>query len=315
MLKFLFNIVPNKKLRRRLRFKFIEKDEILKSHQKSAKYFDENYIFPFLNGNINEKFIKPKQDLGTEKIIWQYWGQGINESTPEMVKACLNSVDKYKEDYKQIILTNDSIKEYIDLPEYVYEKLEKGQFTYTFFSDLLRVCLLSAYGGVWIDATILLTNSINKEYLLQDFFVFQRAECPEVINKWIDFNMTYFIWDERCKVNFLSSFWVAKKNNLFINALRDILLEFWEKENKLKEYFTLHFMFDTLAKQEKYKKFVENPVSELPPHLMQTMLKEKYTPELWNKIISQTNIHKLTYKIKLKKHCYRNSIAEYIITK
>ena len=41
-----------------------------------------------------------------------------------------------------------------------------------FFSDLLRVALLKAYGGVWLDVTILLTNRLPGKYEKLDFFMF-----------------------------------------------------------------------------------------------------------------------------------------------
>lgn len=82
---------------------------------------------------------------------------------PEIVHICFDSVDRYKGEYKVIRLDDAMISEYIDLPDFVWERRKNQQFTRTFFSDLLRVALLSTYGGVWLDATILLTGKLPKE--------------------------------------------------------------------------------------------------------------------------------------------------------
>lgn len=108
--------------------------------------------------------------MGTQKVIWQYWGQGIDkDELPEIIQICFDSVDRNKNDYQVIRLTDITISEYIDLPDFVWRKREYVQFTRTFFSDLLRVALLSTYGGVWLDATILLTGSIPAVYEKTDF--------------------------------------------------------------------------------------------------------------------------------------------------
>lgn len=261
----------------------------------TAEYLDKKYVNLYINDKIKKVRFQPLKKMNTNKIIWQYWGQGI-ENLPDIVKICFDSVEKFNNGYKIIRLNDDNIKEYLDLPDYVYTKLQNGQFGYAHFSDLLRVCLLSTYGGIWIDATILLTGKINEEYLKQDFFSFQRTKKPLNYKIWKKFNRDYFIWDKKNKVNWLNSFIIAKKNNCIVNALKDILLEFWNKEEKMEEYFTMHYIFDSLIKFKPYKNCNKLIVSDLLPHLMQINLNEKYSDKLWEKIISKCNIHKLTYK-------------------
>ena len=147
----------------------------IKEHQNFvAEYLRGLYIDPYLKGELNKFDLTPKQVFDSDKIIWQFWGQGIDENTPDIVKASFASVEKYKGDYERIILTENIVKDFLDLPDFVYEKLHKC-FNYTFFSDLLRISLLSVYGGVWIDATILLTDYIPSEILNSEFFAFQRG--------------------------------------------------------------------------------------------------------------------------------------------
>jgi len=311
MYDFFIKILSFKELSYLLRYFYIEKKELIKNQEMVANYLDTKYVIPYLNNEIPKYKFKAKKDIRTNKIIWQYWGQGI-ENLPDIVKICFDSVEKFSNGYKIIRLTNDNIKEYLDLPDYVYTKLQNGQLGYAHFSDLLRVCLLSTYGGIWIDATILLTGKIKEEYLKQDFFSFQRTNIPFNILPWIKHCKYYFIWDKKNKVNWLNSFIIAKKNNCIVNALKDILLEFWNKEEKMEEYFTMHYIFDSLIKFKPYKNCNKLIVSDLLPHLMQINLDKKYSNKLWEKIISKCNIHKLTYK-NLENIESNNSILAYIL--
>lgn len=243
-----------------------------------ALYLRQNYVNLYMSNEIPKVNLKPKKELGTDKIIWQYWGQGVNESTPKIVKMCFESVNKYKGEYKQIILTNETIKDYIDIPDFVYEKLENNQeFTLTFFSDLLRVYLLSTYGGVWIDATVMLTDKIREDWLKKDFFVFQRTEKPKDYKIWEQYNSSYFGWNKKWKVNLLNSFIIAKPRNIIIEALKDILTEYWRKEKGFKHYFLMHLIFDELLNFDIYKNVNCEKVSDLLPHLIQLNAGKKYS--------------------------------------
>lgn len=286
-------------------------NEIIKNQNEVAAYLRKYYVTPYIKGEIPKLDVYPKKDLGTDKIIWQYWGQGIDDNTPKIVQICFESVDKYKGEYKQIILTNETIKDYVDIPEFVYEKLENNkEFTMTFFSDLLRVYLLSAYGGIWIDATVLLTDNIREEWLKKDFFAFQRTNRPKNYKEWQKFNPQYFCWNKKYKVRLLNSFIIAKRGNIIIDALKDILTEYWRKEVNFKHYFLKQILFDELSNITTYKKANCEKVGDLLPHLIQFKASMPYSATLWDEIKQQSCIHKLTYFNEQIEH---NSVLEYLL--
>ncbi|EHZ9971457.1 glycosyl transferase, partial [Campylobacter jejuni] len=140
---------------------------------------------------------------------------------------------------------------YLDFPPFVIEKLENnffGEKTITFFSDLLRVCLLATYGGIWCDASIFLSSKIPSELCDKDFFTFERSKIKpskEKLKKFIKsgyFSYGYFNWNDDFKVKMLSSFMIAKTNNTFIQTLKDILMNYWKNEQSSENhyYFILH---------------------------------------------------------------------------
>ena len=114
------------------------KTSILKQHKKVADFWTP-IIDAYHNETIERYALKPKKELDTRKVIWQYWGQGLDsDDLPEIVRICFDSVDKHKADYQVIRLTDTTLSEYLDFPDFVRQKRENAQFNRTFFSDLLR---------------------------------------------------------------------------------------------------------------------------------------------------------------------------------
>jgi len=287
-----------------------ELKKVIKNQNKVAQYLNENYIQAFFQGEFKNE-LNAKKHFEDEKIIWQYWAQGDDSNMPEIVRACFESVDKNCDDYKIIRLNDENISEYLDFPCFVMEKLKNNdEFTYAFFSDLLRVALLALYGGVWIDATIYLSGKIEKRILEQDFFAYQRTlKKPNDYKLWVKYNRDYFCWDKNYRVKLLSSFMISKKNNLIFRTLLDILLEYWKKENTLRHYFLLHLIFDELMQYEEYSNLNTYSKSDLLPHVAQLGIQEKYNKELWDKMCLLSSIHKLTYFPTVQKE----SILEHIL--
>ncbi|EGT3468657.1 glycosyl transferase, partial [Campylobacter coli] len=85
----LSNLIPIKPLRRKLRAHIAYKIE----HPKVSKYLNENYIQPFLKGEIAPFIFKKKQDFKDDKIIWQLWFQG-EENASDMIRQCFKSVQR-----------------------------------------------------------------------------------------------------------------------------------------------------------------------------------------------------------------------------
>ena len=75
---------------------------IIRQHRKVADFWTP-VIESYYNGEIERYSLKPKKELATPKVIWQYWGQGLDkDSLPEIVQICFDSVDRNKGDYQVI---------------------------------------------------------------------------------------------------------------------------------------------------------------------------------------------------------------------
>lgn len=215
------------------------------------------------------------------KIIWQYWHQGI-ENAPEIIKKCVESVKKYHPEYQINILSFDTIKDYVEIPQKFYTLLEQKKIPIAIFSDILRLNLLSKYGGMWIDSTIFLTGRIPDDILNSDFFVFKKNPKNNVSR------------------NAMSCFFIkSSSNNIWLHLIKNSLKEYWDENNYLINYFIFEHIATILAcaNEELMKKWEEIPYHKMEnTGLLQKILFEEFNQEKYNEIISKTNIHKLTYK-------------------
>lgn len=89
----------------------------------------------------------------TNNTVWVFWAQG-REKMPEIVKRCVAQIERMKGEYRVEVLSLDTFANYVDIPDYILQKLGGGEVTLTHFSDILRFALLEKYGGWWMDATI-----------------------------------------------------------------------------------------------------------------------------------------------------------------
>ena len=88
------------------------------------------------------------------KIIWLFWD---GEITSPVVKACVANLKFYLPDFKITILNKENLKKYLCEDETVMqEALPLANYT-----DLIRLALLHKFGGIWLDASILITENFD----------------------------------------------------------------------------------------------------------------------------------------------------------
>lgn len=297
--KIFYNGVIPRNIRKRWNYQYDDKIK----QEKVAAYW-RKIINQYADEKIQKYDISPiNKELIGKKIIWQYWGQGLDDLS-EMVEICFASVDKHAHDYQVIRITDDNLSEYIKFPDFVDEKRKNGAFRPVFFSDLLRVALLYVYGGVWLDASILLTDRLPKEYTSCDFLMYSRD--PNSLNKNWGKNDThfYFNWRDEFKVKHLSSIMFSKPNSLIAKTLTDLLLYYWKTESKIEYYFFFQVMINEL-KESKIIDFDFPIIDDTLPHLLQFKMKKKFNDYEFKEIILQTRIHKLTIHESFKEEYFK----------
>ena len=291
--------------------KNFEKKADIEQQLQVAKCWGRFSQLYFDNQLVNYS-LTPKKSFSSEKIVWQYWGQGISSSDlPETVKFCFKSVDKHSGDYTVIRLDDNNIHDYLNIPEFVWKKKQNPEFKHAFFADLLRLALLDIYGGVWLDATIYLSSPLSDLLGKSDFFMYQRDKAKINYNEWTIFNRSYFSWDTSHKINVLNSIIFSKKNNIVIHTCLDLLLNFWETQEYIPHYFFFQIMFDTLINNQ-LSNFQCEIMDDTRPHLLARVLDEPFDENRYKEIKSQVNIHKLSYLGQPKENSYYQHLLKNI---
>ena len=236
---------------------------------------------------------------GYEDFIWQFWWQG-KDNCPLIVKKCMESVAKFYPN-KVIVIDKDNFSDYVDIPKYILDKVENGTIGLAHFSDILRLYLLTKYGGTWIDTTVYLTEKIPQEIISSKFFMFKSvtwALSPYIpTQKMLDVfeKISPCLDIDACSNWFIHS----KPDNLILNIVKNFLKEYWKKEKYAINYFLFHYILTFVLINHKGCADIFNSmpnVNNRNPHLLSEMLQGEFDNDLFEEIKTYSSIHKLTYK-------------------
>lgn len=90
------------------------------------------------------------------KKIWTFWD---SENLPITVKNCLKTWAFFNPNYEIIVLNKSNLKKYLTID---IEKLRHSSDSAARFSDFVRLLIASKYGGIWLDASTICTQSLSE---------------------------------------------------------------------------------------------------------------------------------------------------------
>lgn len=276
----------------------LKKDEIVLNYLKK-NYFVDN--------------IPIKQNDNTGKArIWVFWYQG-RESMPDIVKTTFNSILEHSNSHSVILIERSNIDQYIDIPKVIWEKVQSGEITLAAYSDIIRASLLAKYGGLWIDATVLVTKPIPEDVFRRSFFTIKNPENKSDSLFYI--SVAHLRW-----TTYVMG---GSANNPLFSFLRDELIKYNSREQALIDYLLIDYFMEL-----GYEQFEEirQEIDDLP---FTNLYKEELVhrlgatfPDLGTRQLldSETYMFKLTYKIQklqlrneqtnldlLNNHCFLES--------
>ena len=150
--------------------------------------------------------------------IWVLWYQGENKM-PDIVKACYLSVLRNAHNHPVHLLTSENLDEYIEIPQFIKKKVENKNITLTHYSDIIRMGVLSKYGGIWIDSTVFVSKPISS-YKSAFFSIKQKRSYKKYVNNgnlWTSYLIGVPVHDTISKFvyDFFISYW--KLNDYMID--------------------------------------------------------------------------------------------------
>lgn len=97
-------------------------------------------------------FNPSEKNILLPKKIWMYWENDI----PGFVEKCINRMREKNPNYEVFVLNPDNVNQYSQIDFSLLEDATAQQK-----ADLLRFDLMYRHGGIWLDASIILYDSLD----------------------------------------------------------------------------------------------------------------------------------------------------------
>lgn len=252
---------------------------------------NEKYIANYLRNEIKKSNIDFASLLGSPKVsiptncIFIMWWQG-EENAPALVKTCIKSIRVHANNHKVIVISKDNINQFIDIPEFISSKVKKGKISFTHLSDIIRLSLLTLYGGAWIDATVFCSKEIPEEAFKKPFYSihFGKNTKDPSHGRWTTFLL------------------FAHKDNQIVKTTLEYHYKYWNRHHIIVDYIMFDYFINEVSNQNKIsKKMIDDipignkDVFELLEYLEDTNIEIK---DYLNN--SDTIFFKLSWKYKFK---------------
>lgn len=220
-------------------------------------------------------------DTTIPKKIWICWLQGF-ENAPVVVKKCMESIEQYCSGFEIIRIDARNMYDYAPIPEHIKQRLAQGRIPYAHFTDVLRTAILVEQGGIWMDATVLLTAPIQEQILTEPLFMFQNPrpfKLPHATSNW---------------------FIVSAKAHPLMKRQLELLSAFWQRERGLIDYFNYYILFYILITENEqagayFERMLYIPVSD--SRIFQTLMSRPLSEKQRHQVCDLTPIHKLNWKV------------------
>lgn len=177
--------------------------------------------------------------LSESKIIWMYWdtGWGDENNLPyracdgvkePLVVKCVESWKHYNPGWEIRQLDDSTLSTYVDLREHIVD-WETKSISVQAKSDIIRLCLLKQYGGVWVDATLWCHRPLD-EWIYDvveksNFFAFSKPRKNILVSSW---------------------FLAAGTDSFIIDMWYNSMIDYFKNRKRQGTYFWVHVLFGTV---------------------------------------------------------------------
>lgn len=166
------------------------------------------------------------QTIKDDCPIWICWWQGWDEM-PDLAKMCYRYVEQNKGKHQLIFIDKRNYKDYVNLPDIIFKRLQKGEMCITHFTDVLRFALLKQYGGIWLDALILVIKPLNLKNQ-----VFYSLKHRSQNNKYVS--------NSRWAGGVLA----CEKDCILASFVYESYLSYWSRNHKAIDHMLMDYIID-----------------------------------------------------------------------
>lgn len=280
-----------------------KRDFLKKKHMAILDFLKVNF-----SKEINEVILE-NQNLQEEEIkedspIWIFWWQGL-DNAPELVKTCVKSVQEHAGKHIVNYIDGQNWSSYITLPERVIYEFKQKKMSVVHLSDIIRITLMQKYGGIWLDATIFLADSLDKDIVGLHWYS-QKSLVDEMKKEKY---VSQYKWS--------TFFFACGKNNRVLNFHKKIFDAYLERYDMVIDYFLQDYIFRLAYESDRNVKVEIDDVKPNNPDIfwLQQRIKEKYDEVAYTKVRQNTKIFKLTYRIngEIEKESFYDKLIQGIL--
>lgn len=252
-------------------------------HKVLLNYLTKHFYPVALNSEV-----KYQQNSQYRECIWTAWLQG-EENAPESIRMTLASIRKYSNGHQVIVLTNDIIDRYVEIPQKIKEKHQSGIIENAHYADIIRMMILAKYGGLWLDAKMLLHEPIDETLFSKAFYSIGSPDTKP----------SRYVSDHKWIVGIIG----GSVNSKYLNQISAMLNAYWHKHEIPIDYLAFDYLIAVLYNND--KSFAE--IVDALPHMsyystsLREMLNTPYNEDMLNSLFVEGQIYIVTYKQNFKK--------------
>tara|TARA_Y100000389_G_scaffold145202_1_gene143687 strand:- start:10744 stop:12498 length:1755 start_codon:yes stop_codon:yes gene_type:complete len=264
------------------------------------------------------------------KIIWIYWHEPI-EKAPEIVQICIKIVKKLNYDYEINILNQYNYKNFVN-DKSIINIMDSNLQNYH-KADLLRLYLVYTYGGIYMDASIILFQSFDWLLNTKEVFMYKNIQHTTIYTEPIFENWLIV----SVKGNSIIKLLMDTFYNSLINGIEKSYIEYINKNTNYQNFYNSRIkhgpyhlfyfvMIHTLSKNNLHDKieYLDCNYNKYPcntfhnnKNLEDLFLKE-YSENEYTEIVKNNKFVKLVgtnreYIIKNNIKYKKNSLIDYLL--
>lgn len=277
---YLFNFGP------RLTFYYIVyprfggRKAIFRRHEEIKRYIKLKFASVL---NKYKDAVYPESQSFDNRMIWVCWLQG-EANMPDIVRTCYNSVKANANGREVVLITNENVEKYISIPKFIKDKVNNGKMSRTHLADYIRISLLKNYGGLWIDATVLVTDKINVDCKLPFFSIKQKPDSIHFVSQY-----RWAVWILGCS---------PQIGKILFDCLENLFKAYLKKHSLFIDFFLFDYflavMYDEIPL---VKQLVDNcPYNNPNAYELGNLLNKEFNEDAFLQLKKNNTFHKLSWK-------------------
>ena len=277
---YLFNFGPRLTFYYIIYPRFGGRKAIFRRHEEIKRYIKLNFSSVL---NKYKDAVYPESQSFDNRKIWVCWLQG-EANMPDIVRTCYNSVKANGNGREVVLITNENVEKYISIPKFIKDKVNNGKMSRTHLADYIRISLLKNYGGLWIDATVLVTDKINIDCKLPFFSIKQKPDSIHFVSQY-----RWAVWILGCS---------PQIGKILFDCLENLFKAYLKKHSLFIDFFLFDYflavMYDEIPL---VKQLVDNcPYNNPNAYELGALLNKEFNEDAFLQLKKNNTFHKLSWK-------------------